>query len=175
MVGRSALRSTAFPGTSRGLATSMVMGVTNWWRSIHHPAFTESCLPNGSSPAVGCNDQWGLEGDIPVWGRFADRNVWSVAVFRATNGTRYLPSTLGTCPVTFQNAGTVHDGLMACARQLGLAGDVPVVGDYDGDGLDDVAVYRPGHAWGSWCLPTVSVRRLYLRASSTRMGGRRAR
>jgi hypothetical protein len=30
--------------------------------------------------------------------------------------------------------------------QLGAAGDLPVVGDFDGDGLDDPAVYHDGPA-----------------------------
>jgi len=36
----------------------------------------------------------------------------------------------------------------AVTRQWGLAGDVPVPGDYDGDGRQDLAVWRPSS--GEW-------------------------
>lgn len=51
------------------------------------------------------------------------------SVFRPSNGTWYILNSL--------NGG-------ARIQQFGLAGDVPVAADYDGDGLSDVAVYRAG-------------------------------
>jgi hypothetical protein len=35
-------------------------------------------------------------------------------------------------------------------RVWGVAGDVPVVGDYDGDGRVDLGIYRPGS--GEWWI-----------------------
>ena len=64
-----------------------------------------------------------MEDAVPADGK-AD-----VAVFRPSDGTWYrLNSTNGAL----------------IAVQFGANGDVPVPGDYDGDGKDDQAVYRNG-------------------------------
>jgi hypothetical protein len=52
-----------------------------------------------------------------------------VAVFRPSNGVWYIRrSTDNTVSYT----------------QFGMSGDIPVPGDYDGDGKADIAVYRAG-------------------------------
>ena len=44
-------------------------------------------------------------------------------------------------------AGTgLGGGASQSSTQWGLAGDIPFVGDFDGDGLEDIAVWRPGGA-----------------------------
>jgi hypothetical protein len=55
------------------------------------------------------------------------------AVWRPSNGTWYGMPLNGSNPVT---------------QQWGLPGDVPVPGDYDGDGQIDFAVWRPAN--GTW-------------------------
>jgi hypothetical protein len=54
-------------------------------------------------------------------------------VFRPSNGTWYIARATG---VPSQNFDSV---------QFGASGDVPVPGDYDGDGKDDPSVYRGGN------------------------------
>jgi hypothetical protein len=56
------------------------------------------------------------------------------AVFRPSNGTWYV----------MQNDGASSPIIQA----WGASGDVPVPGDYDGDGIIDIAVWRPSN--GTW-------------------------
>jgi hypothetical protein len=58
--------------------------------------------------------QWGLPGDLPI----ADKIVW-----RPASGTWYIKD--------------------APSFQFGLKGDYPFLSDYDGDQLEDFAVFRP--------------------------------
>lgn len=60
------------------------------------------------------------------------------AVWRPTNGTWYVLN---------ENATSQYPN-PSIAQQWGLTGDVPVVGDYDGDGQTDFAVWRP--STGTW-------------------------
>ena len=73
--------------------------------------------------------QWGLNGDIPQI--YRDGPITFAAVFRPSDGTWYIRNVYGFITVRF-----------------GLAGDIPVMGDYDGDGISDVAVFRP--STGVW-------------------------
>lgn len=108
-------------------------------------------LPSdGVCPVNGCQIQWGLAGDQPVLPRFIDRAASSFAVYRPSEGNWYLASFNGACPASFRSLGPAHSGITACVRNLGLSSDVPVFQDYDGDGFDDVAVFRPGSS--DWFL-----------------------
>lgn len=101
-------------------------------------------LPSdGVCPIAGCQIQWGLSGDQPVLGRFIDRSRSAFAVYRPSEGNWYLASLDGTCPTSFRNAGPAHSGITMCVRNLGLSNDLQVHQDYDGDGFDDIAVFRP--------------------------------
>lgn len=59
-----------------------------------------------------------------------------MSVFRPSNGTWY----------------SVGSGSGFTLTQFGVATDVPVAGDYDGDGKSDIAVFRPSN--GNWYLVT---------------------
>jgi hypothetical protein len=100
---------------------------------------TGQCPGNGT-----CVQSWGLNGDIPLVAHFSGKDSpAAIAVYRPSEGLWYLPSTTGTCPGAFQNLGPGHDNLTYCGRQFGLGGaDIPVVNDWDGDGLADIGVWR---------------------------------
>jgi Tol biopolymer transport system component len=85
----------------------------------------------------------GQPGDLPVTGDWDDDGRTDIGVFR--NGT-FLLGLLKKSPVGI----TIVQQLPAIS--FGQAGDLPVAGDWDGDGKDDVGVFRPGVATGRFFL-----------------------
>lgn len=80
-----------------------------------------------------------------------DLQTFSPTVFRPSEGNWYvLPAgdecRAGATPLPW----LTPDDRPACVRQFGLPGDVPMQRDYDGDGREDFAVYRPQN--GVWYL-----------------------
>jgi len=110
------------------------------WRA---PTGTWWILPSGQnySSAHHLAIQWGrvVEGDVPVPGDYDGDGKTDPAVWRASTGAWYwLQSSTGFSRTAF---GSVEWGVQAL-------GDVPVPGDYDGDGRTDPAVWRA--STGTW-------------------------
>lgn len=78
--------------------------------------------------------QFGLEGDVPIVGDWDGNGIDDLAVFRPETGTFILDS-----------GARGFDGpeLDTGSFQFGLGTDRPVVGDWNGDGIDDLGVFRP--------------------------------
>jgi probable HAF family extracellular repeat protein len=93
---------------------------------------------NGSGTWEGCGTdrclQIGLNGDIPLVGDWDGTGSSKVGAFRPSDGTFYLD----------YNGNGVWDG---CGTdrclQIGLNGDIPLVGDWDGTGSSKVGAFRP--------------------------------
>ena len=84
---------------------------------------------------------WGLASDIFVSGDFDGDDRADITVFR--------PNTPGGTEAVFYTLRSSNGTFVK--RQLGRAGDDPtVVGDYDGDDIDDYAVYRGGGQQSFW-------------------------
>jgi hypothetical protein len=80
-------------------------------------------------------DAWGIASDFFLPGNYDADNKTDVAIWRpASQGYYILQSATGTMRAEF----------------FGVSGDDPrMVGDYNGDGLDDIAVYRAGASSGA--------------------------
>jgi YD repeat-containing protein len=75
---------------------------------------------------------FGQAGDIPQSGNYTGSTADELAVYRPSNGTWYWRE--------FGNS-TVY------SLQYGVSTDIPVIGDYDGDGDVEPTVYRSGVWW----------------------------
>ncbi len=101
---------------------------------------------------------FGTAGDIPVVGDWTGDGRDKIGVFR--NGTWYLdmdgdgvwqPFPLVSCPSVSPCTSPVDT-----SYSFGMAGDIPVVGDWTGDGITKIGVFRSGMWYldmdgnGSW-------------------------
>lgn len=89
---------------------------------------------NNSTTGVSITN-WGIASDFFVPGNYDADNKTDIAVWRPSSQGYYILQSL---------TSTVR------AENFGLSGDDPrIVGDYNGDGLDDVAMYRSGAISGA--------------------------
>jgi Astacin (Peptidase family M12A)/FG-GAP-like repeat len=94
---------------------------------------------NSSRTGMRIATQWGVQTDVPVPGDYDGDGLADRAVWRPSEGNWYI---LFTRRFPGQPSGGVK------VQQWGVAGDIPVPRDYDGDGLTDFAVWRPSD--GNW-------------------------
>ncbi len=80
---------------------------------------------------------FGNPGDIPISGDFDGDGVDTVSIYRPSEQQFYIINTLGA------DGGGL--GAADFSFQFGAPGDVPFVGDFDGDGVDTIGVHRPSN------------------------------
>ncbi len=93
----------------------------------------------------------GAPGDYPVTGDFDGDGLYDFAVWRATERVFFvrLATSLEIVSVPLAAAGD-EPGPPPGDVTAPLADDIPVIGDYDGDGRDDLAVWRASE--GRWVI-----------------------
>ena len=100
---------------------------------------------SGYDPAQAGSKQWGsqLHGDVPVVADIDGDGRDDLTVWRAPTGTWY-----------WLTSSTDYNYENAAAKQWGNAalGDVPAVGDVDGDGQSDLMVWRASDGTWYWLL-----------------------
>ena len=80
--------------------------------------------------------QFGLAGDIPVVGDWNGDGISDFGAVRFKNGLAYW--------YFDSNGNRLWDSGVDQSIQFGIEGDIPVVGDWNGDGLSDFGVMRNG-------------------------------
>lgn len=92
--------------------------------------------------------QWGLSDDIPLSMDIDGNNASDLAVFRPSNGTWYVKR-MGDI-IKPLNSAPENASLNYRIIQWGAAGDKPIAGDFDGDGVDELVAFRPSE--GNWYI-----------------------
>ncbi len=97
--------------------------------------YTSNTLPAGGAGApVTTGGYFGTAGDLPFAGDWDGDGKDTIGVFRPSQGIFY---TSNTVPVGGAAAPVTTGGY------FGTAGDLPIIGDWDGDGKDTIGVFRP--------------------------------
>jgi len=82
---------------------------------------------------------FGNPSDLPIVGDFNGDGRDTVSIYRPSEGRVYIINRLGI------NGGGL--GRAEYYYDFGAAGDLPFVGDFDGDGVDTIGLYRPSTGW----------------------------
>ncbi len=104
-----------------------------WYLDLNGNGLWDGCTIDGCY-------QWGLPTDIRVSGDWNGNGKTKIGVFR--NGTWYLdyPGT-----GTWVGCGAPEDPTKDLCLNWGFPSDIPVVGDWNGDGKTKIGVYRNGY------------------------------
>jgi hypothetical protein len=99
------------------------------------------------SPVLAWGLKWGFQGAVAVSGDYDGDGASDPAVYNPMDGKWYIRSLAG---VRTLNTGTV----LAYGTQWGYKGATPIPGDYNGDGIGDLAVYDAQN--GKWYIRAMS-------------------
>jgi hypothetical protein len=108
-------------------------GTGEWFFDLDNSRSWTLCQSAGGGDL--CLAQFGAATDLPVTGDVDGDGISEVGVFRPATGQWFFD---------LDHSGTWNGCGIAdlCLAQFGAPGDLPVTGDWDGDGSDEVGVYR---------------------------------
>lgn len=105
-------------------------------------------IRNSSGNNLRRSIQWGLPDDIPIAMDIDRNNTSDLAIFRPSNGTWYIMR-MGDI-IKPRTLGAPENGVHYRIIQWGMAGDKPLAGDFDADGVDELVAFRPSA--GDWYI-----------------------
>ncbi|MGH7768317.1 MAG: hypothetical protein ACREQP_12740 [Candidatus Binatia bacterium] len=107
-----------------------------WYLDLNGNGILDGCEPHS------CRRVYGNAGDVPVVGDWTGGGTMNLGVFRPGTGEWHFDV----------NGDGDFDGcaIEACSRFFGAAGDLPVAGDWDGEGQTKIGIFRP--STGEWLL-----------------------
>lgn len=141
--------SAAKGATTKPADLTVVGGGTNVWKM-------QSSDGAGSFSAI----EWGLPGDVRVPADYDGDGIKDIAVWRPSNGNWYILRSSDGMIWQLQWGQTTRSS-------KGIQ-DIPVPADYDGDGVDDIAIWRPLD--GRWYVLTSKTGFYPLNASISEWG-----
>ncbi|RJS70384.1 hypothetical protein CW696_05875, partial [ANME-2 cluster archaeon] len=111
---------------------------------VFRPSTAQFFLDHDNDGVSDVNATLGVIGDIPVAGDWDGDGDDNIGVFRQNHSDTGLTMFF----LDFDNSGGAADMSVA----FGEPDDLPVVGDWDGDGIDNIGVYRSTGATGVFYL-----------------------
>ncbi|KAF5416754.1 MAG: hypothetical protein C5S48_01975 [Candidatus Methanogaster sp.] len=111
---------------------------------VFRPSTTQFFLDYDNDGVSDMNATFGVIGDIPVAGDWDGDGDDNIGVFRQNHSDSGLTMFF----LDLDNSGGLSDQSVA----FGEPDDLPVIGDWDGDGDDNIGLYRPGSTTGVFYL-----------------------
>ncbi len=107
--------------------------------AVYHPNGAWDIRFSSGRYDAGRTISWGLSSDIPVPGDYDGDGFTDIAVYRPAEGKWYILRSNGL--------NWYYVNQVGYTVQFGGSTDRPVPGDYDGDGITDLAIYHTSGLW----------------------------